>query len=140
MSSHDEDADADARLHVLWLKQIAAASAPAPAPDSLLREMRVTPALLADYRGHEVFLKHRALHPPACFSRFDDFRSCLIRRIADEKACEVILRNYAPCAREARKAALASGPRDAAADDDRRRLLNVRAREKETAARAGPVL
>ncbi len=128
------DDDADARLHALWLRQIGVASA-AFSPPARIREMDVTPELLADYRGHEVFLRLRARHPPSCFARFDDVRSCLIRRVTDEKACAVVLRNYTPCAREARKVALAQSLDD---DGERRRLLNAKARVMEGAVGTPP--
>jgi len=95
--------------------------------------MPLTPALLADYAGHEVFLRQRARHAPHCFERFDLVRACLIRRIADERACEAVLRDYRPCARELHKARLAAA---LAGDDERRRLLGAKAGALAAAAAA----
>jgi hypothetical protein len=95
--------------------------------------MALTPALLADYAGHEVFLRQRARHAPHCFERFDLVRACLIRRITDERACEAVLRDYRPCARELHKAKLAAG---LASDDERRRLLSAKAGALAAAAAA----
>jgi len=96
--------------------------------------MEITPTLLADYAGHEIFLRQRARHTPQCYERYDSVRNCLIRRETDEKTCETVLRTYRPCAREAHKAQLAAS---IAGDEERRKLLNAKSRVVENARGAG---
>ena len=111
------------------------ANTPAPPPSTasaagfpypaVIGEMAVTPQVLAEYAGHEIFLKQRARHTPECYERYDAVRDCLLRRERDEKKCEYVLRTYRPCARQAHKAQVAAS---IASDEERRKLLNAKAR------------
>ncbi len=96
--------------------------------------MELTPELLADFSGHEIFLRQRARHKPECYSPFDAVRACLIRRETDEKVCERVLRDFRPCAREAHKRQVSAA---ISSEEERRKLLNAKARAMETARGAG---
>lgn len=100
-------------------------------PDKI-GDMAITPELLDDYKGHEIFLKERAKHPPHCYAAYDSLRLCFIQRLGPE-TCTKVMESYRPCARELQKRRLAQ---QMEAEDERRKILAAKARALEQAAAA----
>ena len=86
--------------------------------------MLVTPELLADYAGHEVFLKERARHSPHCYRNYDALRLCFVQRL-DPDTCGRVVEAYRPCGRELQRLKV---ERLLALEDERRRLLSAKAK------------
>lgn len=98
-------------------------------------DMELTPALLDDYKGHELLLQFRARHQPHCYPLWDRLRECIVGRETREEACAAAARAFKPCAAEqARARAMAAKVRA----DDRRRALAARSREQTVSDDAHP--
>lgn len=136
MSTSEERPAPEPALHrnpnSLWAKQLSKKSLPRSEIPDKIGDMVITEELLADYAGHELFLKERAKHPPHCYSAYDSLRLCLVQRL-DPPTCGRVMEAYRPCAAELHKARIA---RMMAAEEERRKVLAAKARVLESAVSA----